>query len=61
MTKWTVSLNTAYDVGQLSISHRRGAITLLPKDDAPLTHYFTELETNSAIECRLQNRIKSYR
>ena len=32
------SLNTAYDVGQLSISQRIGVITLLTKDNAPITH-----------------------
>ena len=31
------SLNTAYDIGKLSISQRRGMIILLPKGDEPLT------------------------
>ena len=30
------SLNAAYEVGELSISQRRGVITLIPKDDADL-------------------------
>jgi len=33
------SLNTAYDVGQLSVFQRRGEITLIPKDiNAPIKH-----------------------
>ena len=30
------SLNGAYELGRLSVSHHRGIITLLPKDDAEL-------------------------
>ena len=30
------SLNTAFDIGEMSVSHRRGVITLLPKEDANL-------------------------
>ena len=30
------SLNRAYELGRLSVSQRRGIITLLPKDDAEL-------------------------
>ena len=52
------SLNTAYDIGKLSISQRRGMIILLPKGDEPF-NTIKELETNNAIECRLQNRLKS--
>ena len=33
-------LNAAYDIGQLSISQRRGVITLLPKGDESLTHLY---------------------
>ena len=33
-------LNAAYDIGQLSISQRRGVITLLPKGDEPLTYLY---------------------
>ena len=31
------SLNAAYELGELSISQRRGVITLLPKEDGPLS------------------------
>ena len=36
-TDLVASLNAAYELGELSISQRRGVITLLPKEDGPLS------------------------
>jgi len=33
------SLNVAFDIGEMSVSQRRGVITLLPKEDANLLDY----------------------
>ena len=32
------SLNSAYEKGQMSVSQRRGVITLLPKEDSSLLY-----------------------
>ena len=36
-TDLVANLNAAYELGELSISQRRGVITLLPKEDGPLS------------------------
>ena len=36
-TDLVASLNAAYELGELSFSQRRGVITLLPKEDVPLS------------------------
>ena len=52
------ALNSSFTQGHLSISQRRGLITLIPKKDNPLQH-LKKLETYKPFKLRLQNCNKS--
>ena len=47
------SLNGALCTGELSTTQKQGIITLLPKNNKP-REFFSKLETNNALECRIQ-------
>ena len=50
------SLNTAYLRGELSISQRRGVVTLIPKADSDILKH--KLAANNPVKCRLQGCIQ---
>ena len=52
------ALNLSFTQGHLSISQRRGLVTLIPKKDKPLQHV-KKMETYKPFKLRLQNCNKS--
>ena len=53
------SFNAAYKEGELSISQRRGVITLVPEEDSGLSNLSNWRPITPAFKFRLQGGIKS--